>query len=364
MVTEGQCIAEQQLVERKINVLVVDDSAFARLAIMREIQSMDDITVIDKARDGAEAIEKIKQLHPDVVTLDVEMPNLDGLATLKRIMSECPLPVVMLSSLTGSGTDATVQALEIGAVDFFLKHSLANPVGDNGDAIDLRTKIKMASRVNVSQRKRVFPLSSPARVEKKVNKEPADKVVIIGSSTGGPRALYEIIPRIPGNIPAAIIMVQHMPVGFTRSLADRLDQMSQIVVKEANPGDVLYKGTAYVAKGGYHLTVEKGGILALNQNPPVCSVRPSVDVTMESVVKVYGWATFGVVLTGMGTDGTYGAGLIKKAGGLVIAEDESTCVVWGMPKSVTESGYADRVVPLPKVVDEIVKILKERVGDK
>jgi two-component system, chemotaxis family, protein-glutamate methylesterase/glutaminase len=361
MDTDPQSIAEKHTMTKKISVLVVDDSAFARLAITREIQAMDDITVIDRARDGAEAMDKIKLLHPDVVTLDVEMPNLDGLATLKRIMSECPIPVIMLSSLTGNGTDTTVRALEMGAVDFFLKHSLANPVGDTGDAIDLRTKINMASKVDISRRKRVVSSSPPTKIEKQLIKKQADKVIVIGSSTGGPRALYEVIPHIPADIPAAIIIVQHMPTGFTKSLADRLDQMSLISVKEAGSGDVLYTGSAYIAKGGYHLTVENGGILALNQNPPVCSVRPSVDVTMESAVKEYGRSTFAIVLTGMGTDGTKGSGLIKKAGGVVIAEDESTCVVWGMPRSVTENGYADRVVPLPQIIDEITRVLKERV---
>jgi two-component system, chemotaxis family, protein-glutamate methylesterase/glutaminase len=361
MDTDPQNTAEKHTMTKKISVLVVDDSAFARLAITREIQAMDDITVIDRARDGAEAMDKIKLLQPDVVTLDVEMPNLDGLATLKRIMSECPIPVVMLSSLTGNGSDTTVRALEMGAVDFFLKHSLANPVGDTGDAIDLRTKIQMASKVDISRRKRVVSLLPPTKTEKQLIKKQADKVIVIGSSTGGPRALYEVIPHIPADIPAAIIIVQHMPTGFTKSLADRLDQMSLISVKEASSGDVLFSGSAYIAKGGYHLTVENGGILALNQNPPVCSVRPSVDVTMESAVKVYGRSTFGIVLTGMGTDGTNGSGLIKKAGGVVIAEDESTCVVWGMPRSVTENGYADRVIPLPQIVDEITRVLKERV---
>jgi two-component system, chemotaxis family, protein-glutamate methylesterase/glutaminase len=342
----------------EIKVLVVDDSAFARLAITRELQMGQGITVVGSARDGVEALEKVSQLHPDVITLDVEMPNIDGLETLKRIMSECPTPVVMLSSLTGSGTETTVRALEIGAVDFFLKRSSSNPIGETGDAIDLRTKLIMAAKIEVSKRNNVPHSALPTKKDKKSPKsQKAKTVLVIGSSTGGPRALYQVVPNLPADINAAVMIVQHMPPGFTDSFAKRLDQLSNISVKEAEPGDVLVEGSAFLAPGGYHLTVDSGGILGLNQNPPICNVRPSVNVTMESVAKAYGRAVLGVVLTGMGSDGTIGAGMIKKEGGTVIVEHRSTCVVWGMPRSVAESGYADREIPLPRIAQEIVKIL-------
>jgi two-component system, chemotaxis family, protein-glutamate methylesterase/glutaminase len=348
-----------------IRVLVVDDSAFARLAITKELQSSSGISVIGTARDGAEALEKVKLLKPDVVTMDVNMPNMDGLTTLSRIMSECPAPVVMISSLTGTGTETTIKALEAGAVDFFLKHSLSNPVGETGDSNDLKTKILMASRVKLSKQKTE---SNPLPVKEKVKKlpgslRPANRVVVIGSSTGGPKALYQVIPKIPKDIPAAVLVVQHMPPGFTYSLAQRLDQLSNIMVKEVVEGDVLYNGVAFIAKGGCHMIVENGGTLALNHDAPVCGVRPSVDVTMKSIVKVFGSSVLGVILTGMGSDGTHGSQAIKANGGQIIAEDESTCVVWGMPKSVIEAGCADKVLPLPQIADGIGEILKDKVKE-
>jgi two-component system chemotaxis response regulator CheB len=288
---------------------------------------------------------------------------MDGITTLAKIMAECPTPVVMLSSLTGSGTETTIRALEKGAVDFFLKHSLANPVGAAGSANDLRTKIITASKVKFSKQtqENSAPKEKPKKI--KVNNTPAERVVVIGSSTGGPKALYRVIPQIPADIPAAILIVQHMPPGFTQALAQRLDQLSNVSVKECSESDVLHHGVAYLAKGGVHMVVEKGGILTLSQSPPVCNVRPSVDVTMKSAVKIYGSAVLGVVLTGMGSDGTNGSQAIKESGGEVIAEDESSCVVFGMPKSVIEAGYADKVMPLPLIPIGIMDALKDKVKE-
>jgi two-component system chemotaxis response regulator CheB len=181
---------------------------------------------------------------------------------------------------------------------------------------------------------------------------------MIGSSTGGPKALYQVVPALPADLPAAVLIVQHMPPGFTVSLANRLDQLSGMVVKEAAIGDILYNGVVYLAKGGFHMVVEEGGVIGLNQKPTVCGVRPSVDVTMLSLPGVFGSAVLGVVLTGMGSDGTNGSQHIKRNGGKIIAEDESTCVVWGMPKSVVEAGYADLVFPLPRIANAVVGILK------
>lgn len=345
-----------------IRVIVVDDSAFARLAITKELQSASGISVIATAKDGVEALEKVKLLKPDVVTMDVNMPNMDGLTTVSKIMSECPTPVVMLSSLTGAGTETTIKALEAGAVDFFLKHSLSNPVGETGDSNDLKAKILMASKIKISKQQIE---NNPFPLKERVKKLPgslraATRVVVIGSSTGGPKALYQVVPKIPADIPAAVLIIQHMPPGFTYSLAQRLDHLSNIMVKEVVAGDVLYNGVAFVAKGGYHMVVEKGGVMALNHDASVCGVRPSVDVTMKSIANVFGSSVLGVVLTGMGSDGTNGSKAIKENGGDVIAEDESTCVVWGMPKSVIESGYADKVLPLPRIAAGIDEILKDK----
>ncbi len=341
-------------------VLIVDDSAFARLAIARELKNTGGIEVVDFARTGLEALEKIRQYQPDVVTLDVEMPHMDGLETLKRIMVECPTPVVMLSSVTGSGTEATLRALELGAVDFFLKNSLANPIGSEEAADTLKNKILMASRVKAVRQSAVIePVIKLEKKNKKRNAcNPADFVVVIGSSTGGPKALNQIVPDLPADIPAAILIVQHMPPGFTNSLADRLDQISSIGVKEAAAGDAIYQGMAYIARGGYHMVIDDNGTLSLTQTAAVSGVRPSVNVTMKSVVEYYGGAVLGVVLTGMGTDGTAGAQDIKRAGGRVLVQDEATCVVYGMPKSIAESGYADAIIPISGITKGIVENLK------
>ncbi len=343
-----------------IKVLIVDDSAFARLAISRELKKDGGIEVMDFARNGFEALEKIKQLKPDVVTLDVEMPDLNGLQTLEKIMVQCPTPVVMISSLTGSGTESTIRALEAGAVDFFLKHTLANPVGGGEEADTLRNKIILASKAKVTKREINLPgLPGKVNVPKVIiNRQPATFVVIIGSSTGGPKALYQVVPGLPADLPAAVLIVQHMPAGFTGSLANRLDQLSGLAVKEAATGDILYTGVAYVAQGGFHMEIEENGIVSLNQKPAVCGVRPAVDVTMQSLPAVFGSSILGVILTGMGSDGTNGSKLIKQNGGKIIAEDESTCVVWGMPKSVAESGCADLILPLPSIAGAVAGILK------
>ncbi len=349
--------------KRNIRVITVDDSAFARYSITRQLQSDPDIEVIDFARDGAEALEKIQMLKPDVVTLDVEMPRMDGITALERIMSICPTPVVMLSSLTGKGTEATIRALERGAVDFFLKPSLAIPAGIHEETHDLIAKIKMAAKVNI------IKLNGGSRVNKtlppKVQHRTGElispsNIIVIGSSTGGPRALYQVIPALPAQIPAAILVIQHMPPNFTRTLAERLNQVSQIEVKEAAEGDMLRQGQALLAPGGYHTQINKSGMIELNQKPPIMGIRPSVDLAMESVAPVFRTHTVGVVLTGMGSDGTKGTSLIKAAGGKVVAEDESTCAVYGMPRSVVEAGNADSIVPLPQIANEIINMLNGR----
>ncbi|MEE8472921.1 MAG: chemotaxis response regulator protein-glutamate methylesterase, partial [Dehalococcoidia bacterium] len=302
----------------KIRVLIVDDSAFARLTITRQLEVDPEIEVIDVARNGVEALEKIEALKPNVVTLDVEMPLMDGLSALEQIMSVNPTPVIMLSSLTGEGAEATIKALEFGAVDFFLKPSLASPAGAKDAANELRAKTKVAARAKVS---RLFTRAAPRPPRPKApvaTPPPADRVVIIGSSTGGPRALFQLMSALPAGIDAAILVVQHMPPGFTKTMAKRLDDISEVSVKEAEAGDVLRRGEALVAPGGYHMTVTGDRTVGLNQDPPVCGVRPSVDVTMLSAAGVFGAASLGVVLTGMGSDGTRGTSLIKASGGKVI----------------------------------------------
>ncbi len=349
--------------EKVVRVLIVDDSVFARFSISRQLSADPEIEVVGVAHDGTEVLEKIRELKPSVVTLDVEMPRIDGLETLEHIMSEEPVPVVMLSSLTGNGTDTTIRALELGAIDFFLKPSPATPAGLCGFTNDLNTKIKLAARVErtrlkVATKRREIP-SRPKRPLMKRYSSPS-KVIVIGSSTGGPGALYELIPNLPSDMSASILVVQHMPPGFTKSLADRLNQLSQIEVKEAESGDLLRRGQALVAPGNYHMTVKAGNKIRLNQEPAVLGLRPAADVTMQSTAQVYGASSIGVILTGMGSDGTKGAALIKAAGGKIAAQDEATCVVYGMPRSVVESGNVDKIVPLPQMAQEIVLMCQEQ----
>ena len=343
---------------KRIRVLVADDSAFARASITKTLSADGGIEIVGSARDGREAVDLTSSLRPDVVTMDVTMPGMDGLAALTRIMEESPTPVVMVSALTGEQTNTTIEALELGAVDFFLKPSFSSPAGNGGVALDLMSKIREAAKVRISNLRPGLKSRRAPRPAKKTAHRPGvpNKVLVIGASTGGPRALGEVIPDLQAEISAAVLIVQHMPEGFTTSLAKRLERASRIGVSEAKPGDTLSQGHALVAPGGYHMRVSKRGVIDLSQDPPVCGVRPSVDVTMASVAEAYGAASMGIVLTGMGSDGTNGAALIKGAGGAVAVEDESTCAVYGMPRSVVETGAADRIVPLPEMAEQIARM--------
>lgn len=343
----------------KIRVLVVDDSALMRKMISDMLADSEDIEVIARANNGMDAIEKVTRLKPDVVTMDIEMPVLDGLNAVGYIMSECPTPVIMLS--TESSADVTIKAINYGAVDFIPKPS-GSPV-PNLSAIrdELIRKVRAAAFVKISrlgfiEEKRVTVKPAPAPHTH------ASKVVVIGTSTGGPRALHAIISRLPPTLNAAVLVVQHMPPGFTKSLADRLNCMSMLRVREAKEGDPVVPGAILIAPGDYHMTVKrekKSGrtieVIALNKGEKVQSVRPSVDVLLNSVIDIYGRNTLGVILTGMGSDGSDGIRKLKKAGGKVIAEDESTCVVYGMPRTIVEQKLADYVLPIDKIAEGITQ---------
>ncbi|MGE5554063.1 MAG: protein-glutamate methylesterase/protein-glutamine glutaminase [Betaproteobacteria bacterium] len=338
--------------EPPLRVLVVDDSAFFRRIIGEVLGRDPSLRVAGVARDGRDAVAKVKALRPDVVTLDVNMPELDGLGALRQIMREIPTPVVMLSSLTTEGAEETIQALQEGAVDFLCKPGLAQVGGSWQE--ELIAKVKVAARANLSRAGAATHLR-PAVTSRGSQGEARARVIAIGTSTGGPKALQEVIPRLPSDLPVGVLVVQHMPAGFTRTLAQRLDAASSVRVKEAEDGEPVLPGTVYIAPGAYHLRVTPRGEIALGQDPPIASLRPSVDALFESVAEVYGSGTVAAVLTGMGSDGTRGARLIKRAGGWVIAEDQSTCVVYGMPRSVIEEGCADRVVPVGEVAEELVQ---------
>lgn len=342
-----------------VKVLVVDDSAFVRYTLCQGLAEQPGIQVVGAARDGQEAIEMIPRLNPDVVTLDVEMPRLDGLSALKMIMADFPRPVVMLSSLTQEGAVETIQALTYGAVDFIPKPAQKSNIGNVMS--EAAARIRKAASARVAARPReaapVFP-RGPQREKTLSTRRRDDPIVVIGSSTGGPRALVSVLSGLNREINASFVIVQHMPAGFTRSLAERLDGVCPLRVKEVQPGDTLVNGQVLMAAGGFHLTFEGGEVAALNQNPTVHGVRPSIDVTVNSLAQVWGSRMVSVTLTGMGSDGTHGAVLVHNSGGKVIAEDESSAVVWGMPRCVFEAGVADEVVPLERIPFAIDKAVR------
>lgn len=355
----------------KVKVIVVDDSVFMRKILSDLINSHPNIEVIDTARNGEEAIEKIKKQRPDVVTLDVEMPKMDGITALKELMKVSPVPVLMLSSLTKEGADATIKALQYGAVDFIAKPSNIFKIDVEDTKEELLRKIIVASKVKL--RKKTFKDIHSPKITKRINyrknknldqkrsEGKAKKIVAIGTSTGGPRALQALLPNIPKNIDASFVIVQHMPPGFTKSLADRLDSISDINIKEAENNDILLPGHAYIAPGDQHMEVIKESSrfkIKLNSNPTVSGHRPSVDVLMNSIASIGIDNVIGVILTGMGSDGAKGLKKIKENSGYIIAQDEESCVVFGMPKSTIKLGVVDKVVPIYDISDEIIKAVE------
>jgi two-component system chemotaxis response regulator CheB len=330
-----------------------------RLTITKRLGESEGLQVVGSAHDGEEALAVIPRLNPDVVTLDVEMPGLDGLATLRQIMSRFPRPVIMLSSLTTQGASETIQALTWGAVDFIAKPDTKANIGAVMDEVVEKIRRAAGTRVFALPNGRL-PESQPAAASSKATRPLGykDKIVVIGASTGGPRALSAVVSQLNPALPAAVLVVQHMPAGFTRSLAERLDHESPLAVKEAAPGDRPEIGRVLVAPGGFHMTLDEQGQVALNQKPPVHGVRPAIDVTMANVAQRQAGLAVGVILTGMGSDGTHGSALIRSGGGHIIAEDESTCVVWGMPRSVAEAGVANEILPLPEIAAAIYKAVR------
>lgn len=339
-----------------VRVLVVDDSAFMRFAISQQLNEDPDIQIIGTAGDGREALRLIPQLQPDVITLDVEMPRMDGLSTLREIMKDFPRPVIMFSGLTSEGTAETIQSLMLGAVDFISKP--ANRLDIRNAMEEMAGKIKIAAKAKVRSfpQRHTTPLPPiTANIPEKPVR-PYEKnapVILIGSSTGGPGALNEIIPALPASLSSPVVIVQHMPAGFTRSLAERLNSLSPLKVKEAEPGDRLLVGQVLLAPGGFHMTLDENEQVALNQKPAVHGVRPAIDVTLASLVQRFNRNILAVILTGMGSDGTHSASLLHNLGGHVIAEHESTCIVWGMPRSVLEAGAANDVLPRNKIARAI-----------
>jgi two-component system chemotaxis response regulator CheB len=336
---------------RPIRVLVVDDSAFVRQALARMLGSEPDIQVVGLAADGLEGVEKARTLHPDVITLDLQMPRMGGLEALERIMSESPVPVLLLSSLTRQGAEVTLRGLDLGALDFVDKSSVQGNMNLLTLAEELRAKVR-ALATAAPRRREARPGPEPV-----ASAEPRVEVVVIGTSTGGPPALQTIIPRLPKDLRAAVLIVQHMPLGFTRSLAERLDARSPLPVQEAEEGQPVEPGRVLIAPAGRHMKVRKRAHsikVVLDEEPRAALHRPSADVLMASAAKAYGSRVMGVVLTGMGADGVEGLRAIRDAGGRTLAESEETCIIYGMPKAAVEAGVVDRSVPLGRVADEIL----------
>ncbi len=375
---------------QKSKLLVVDDSAFMRKLISDFFVGNPKVIVIGTARNGKDAIKKIRQLEPDVVTMDVEMPEMNGLDALKEIMMVCPVPVVMLSSTTRNGTDTTMLAMEYGAVDFIAKPSGAISLDLHKIQDELIRKVEHAAHVSITKLKKPIGTRRPTsmvaahilpKVEKKVAIMPqyapyqppqqsvkrewsrtSRKLVLIGTSTGGPRALQEVITKIPSDIQAPILIVQHMPAGFTKSLAARLDQLSEVKVKEAAHGDILQNGVAYIAPGGYHMKLRKVGTsfgIVLDQTePPRSGHRPSVDVMFEDVSKHHEFDKIAVIMTGMGYDGSKGLVALKRTGNVMaIAESADTCIVYGMPKAAVETQLVDEVADVDDIAQSIMKYM-------
>lgn len=346
-----------------VKVLIVDDSAFMRNALSSMLSSDKDIKIVGTARDGMEAIEKIATLKPDVVTMDVEMPRMDGITALKHIMQKNPVPVIMVSSLTSEGAKVTLEALELGAVDFIpknlsdlsinivkIKEMLIDKIKQIGKRDILKVLIKKQSTVKQSDSsKYVVPRSTGDR---RVG------IVAIGTSTGGPGALQQIIPQLPKDFPVPIVIAQHMPPNFTRPFSERLNQLSKIAVKEAEEGEPLKPGVVFVAPGRGHMRLKRlrgiETVVSISESKEEFIYRPSVDALALSVSELYPGRALGVILTGMGNDGLKGFTSLKKTGGKIYAQNEETCVVFGMPKAVIEAGLADKVLSLEEVAGEII----------
>jgi two-component system chemotaxis response regulator CheB len=334
----------------RIRVLVVDDSAFVRKAVERMLVAAGDIEVVGLAADGEEGLARARELRPDVVTLDVRMPRLGGLETLERLMAERPVPVLLLSTLTQEGAEVTLRGLELGAMDFVDKSSVQT-MSMLSLAEELVAKVRALGRARVRARPRPSPPEAGERAG-----APAE-CVVIAASTGGPPALQAVVGGLPAGFPAAVLLVQHIPRGFTRSLAERLDARCAVPVREARDGEAVGPGAVLVAPAGIHSrVVRRGGQveLVLDEEPRDALHRPSANVLMASAAEVYGPHAVGVVLTGMGSDGTEGLRAIRDKGGLTLAESEETSVIYGMPKAAIEAGVVQRVVPLERVAGEIL----------
>lgn len=351
------------------SILIVDDSALYRQALRNTLQTLSEVTIVGVAKNGREALEKIEQHDPDLLTLDVQMPDMDGIAVLREIKKRHLRPkAIMVSSFTREGAQITTDALLEGAFDFILKPSGGNPE-DNRQRLkeELQSKIE-AFHHHSRRRQRLSSRQAPNRIggapkEEEQIPQPQSQcqVVLIGISTGGPAALKAVLPKLPVDFPVPVLIVQHMSAQFTTSLARRLDELCELRVVEATDGMEVTAGTIYLAPGGHHLGVERRDLMIrakLSDDPPENNCRPAVDFLFRSAANVWQGNTLGIIMTGMGRDGAKGCAELKAQGGYVFAQEEEGCVVFGMPKAVIEEGFADRQLPLGKIAPAIVRHVK------
>ncbi len=358
----------------KIKILIVDDSIFMRKALESIFKEEADLEIVGLARNGQEAIEMVEKFAPDVITMDIEMPVMDGLTALERIMQSNPTPTIMVSSLTQEGAEATLKALDLGAVDFISKDPSMSTSTSNIET-DLKAKIRKFAKNKAMMRllapKRAGSTASPTIDTRHapqgrsvsggskvtVTKSGIKRVVALGTSTGGPQSLQKVIPLLPADLNVPVVITQHMPPNFTQSLATRLNSLSKVTVVEAQGKEKLEPGVVYIAKGGMHLTFKKVGAnvyTELSPEPTNCFNIPSVDVMVDSIAEIYGKECLGVIMTGMGSDGCKGLTKLKQTGGTIIAQDEASCIVYGMPRAVIEAHIADEIVPLEDIAARIV----------
>lgn len=344
---------------RTIRIVVIDDSAFMRKIITEILSSDNRIQVVATARNGKDGIQKITELKPNIVTLDVEMPVMDGITALRKIMETAPTPVVMLSSETKEGTVKTVQAISSGAVDFITKPSGTKSLDIASIKDELITKVLAASQANISKSKPVAPTGefSGSAIGKY-----SKTIVGIGASTGGPRALQRILTDLTSDFLPPILIVQHMPARFTKSLAERLDTIANIHIKEATHGEIIQKNTAYLAPGNYHIKVRSVGTaqaIELTQEETRNGHRPAVDVLFESIAQIERTNKVAVVLTGMGTDGANGINMLKEIDpeATIVAESEQSSIVYGMPKAAAKTNHVNHIVHLHQIGDTITKLV-------
>jgi two-component system, chemotaxis family, protein-glutamate methylesterase/glutaminase len=352
---------------KKVRVLVVDDSALMRKLIPQMLEASPSIEVVGTAMDGTFCLKKIEELKPDVVTLDLQMPGMNGIDTLKEIMRRDPLPVIVVSSHSTDGASVTFKALGLGAFDFVTKPQDATTHMEE-TASELIAKIKAAADCKVVRPGRLLGMQSrPEKISVNRSAPRPTKLVSIGISTGGPQALEFLLAQLPPDFPGSIVIVQHMPEGFTDMFARRLDEICSLRVKEAQSGDILQAGRVLVCPGSRHLRVKRltmGDVVVLSDEPRVNGHRPSVDVLFKSAAEEFGKDAVAVLMTGMGDDGAEGLGAVKKAGGITIAQSEESCVVFGMPKAAIERGYATRIVALDVLASTLQAVCSRDEGGK